>query len=267
MTMPQGKHVSDLTLEQYQLGELTSDQERRIREELERSPELRIRLDSLQESDRELAAAYPAERVVPQIKERMFREGFPDAGSRLSIPRLAWAVPFAAMIVLIATFSMTNVMHLDGVSGIETRMKGMSPHLSVFRKTMSGAEELRPGTFARQGDVLQLSYAAGAARYGVIFSIDGRGTVTWHVPAGYRGGKRTAALLGERGGSIVLSSAYELDDAPGFERFFLVYGSTPFEVADVERAINALTDRPSTADRDPLSLPRALGQYSLLVKK
>jgi len=265
--MPHESHVSDLMLEQYQLGELSSDQERCIREQLTRSPELRNRLDSLQQSDRELSAAYPAERVVPQIKERMFRDGFSGTGSRLNIPRLAWAVPLAAMIVLVATFAMANVMHLDGISGIETRMKGLSPHLSVFRKTLSGAEELRPGTFARQGDVLQLSYAAGTARYGVIFSIDGRGTVTWHVPTGYHGGKRNAVLLGERGGAIVLSSAYELDDAPGFERFFLVYSSAPFDITEVDRAIEALADRRSTADRDPLDLPRGFGQYSLLVKK
>jgi len=264
--MPRDKIVSDLMLEQYQLGELTSDQEKAIREALERSPELRTRLDALRESDREIVNSYPAERVVPQIKERLFRAGLSDQRRKLNIPRLAWAVPVAAMVVLLATFSITGVLPLDRVNGLETRMKGLNPHLSVFRKTGSGAEELRPGTIAREGDLLQLSYAAGSARYGVIFSIDGRGTVTWHVPAGYNGGARAAVPLNERG-AIVLPSAYELDDAPGFERFFLVYGSTPFAISDVDRAIKTLTDRGSMADHDALALPRGLGQYSLLVKK
>ena len=32
--------------------------------------------------------------------------------------------------------------------------------------------------------MIQLGYTAGEARYGVILSIDGRGTITWHMPAG-----------------------------------------------------------------------------------
>ncbi len=119
---------------------------------------------------------------------------------------------------------------------------------------------------ARRGNVLQMSYAAGEAKYGAIFSIDGRGTLTWHVPAGYPGGSRAAPALDPRG-NVVLPSAYELDDAPRFERFFLVYGAAPFEIADVAQAARALAARPSSADRDALVLPRGLGQYSFVLSK
>ena len=88
--------------------------------------------------------------------------------------------------------------------------------------------------------MLQLSYTAGEAKYGVIFSVDGRGSITWHMPAGYRGGSRSAPALDAQG-QVVLPSAYELDDAPAFERFFLVYSSVPFDVGDVERAARALS--------------------------
>jgi hypothetical protein len=266
MKMPQRSTVSDLMLEQYHLGELAPEAEGSVREQLADSAELRARLAGLQESDRELAHAYPAEVIVPQIRERMFRQGVPDPRARRPVPRLAWAVPVAAMIIALATFSVANVLPAGGPLSLETRMKGLSPHLSVFRKTTTGAEELRSGTIARQGDVLQLSYAAAGARYGVIFSIDGRGTVTWHVPAGYAGGRRMASPLEERG-TIVLPSAYELDDAPGFERFFMVYGSAPFDIAVVQGAIQAMTDRGTPADHESLPLPRTLGQFSLLVKK
>ena len=117
-----------------------------------------------------------------------------------------------------------------------------------------------------RGDVLQVSYAAGDAKYGVIFSIDGRGTLTWHVPAGYTGGSRAAAPLDTRG-KVILPTAYELDDAPRFERFFLVYGAAPFEIADIERIVRALAAQPSTADRTTLSLPSGLGQYSFVLNK
>ncbi len=39
----------------------------------------------------------------------------------------------------------------------------------------------------------------GDARYGVIFSVDGRGTLTWHVPAGYGGGPLAAPPLDPKG--------------------------------------------------------------------
>jgi hypothetical protein len=148
----------------------------------------------------------------------------------------------------------------------DTRLKGLSPHLTVFRKTASGAEELRAGTLARRADVIQLSYTAGDARYGVIFSVDGRGAITWHLPAGYRGGSRSAPALDAQA-QVVLPSAYELDDAPGFERFFLVYANLPFDVGDVERAARALSTRLAGADKEVLGLRNGLGQYSLLLKK
>jgi hypothetical protein len=259
MKMPQKQTVSDLLLEQYFLGELATDQERRVRDELERDPDLRNRLASLSESNRVILADYPPERIVPAIKERMLREGRTARGRSRTF---AWALPVAAMVVLLVSLFVVR----ERVMPNETRLKGLSTHLSVFRKTPSGAEELRPGASARRTDVLQISYTAGAAKYGVILSLDGRGTVTWHVPAGYRGGSRSAPAL-DLEGQVVLPSAYELDDAPGFERFFLVYAASPFEVADVERAVRALAARPGAAEREELALPRGMRQYSLLLKK
>jgi hypothetical protein len=257
--MPVRHTVSDLTLEQYNLGELGSRLERIVREELARDEVLRGRLAAIRKSDEEIRGSYPAERVVPVIRERMLREGIDHGRRAWKLPRLAWAVPVAA--VALVLLSLPLVLRPSD----DTRLKGVAPHLLVFRKTQAGAEELRPGAVARRGDVLQLSYAAGDAKYGVIFSMDGRGTITWHVPAGYAGGPRSAPPLDPKG-PVVLPSAYELDDAPGFERFFLVYAARPFDVSEVERVARALAPR-TPGDLGVLTLPRGLGQFSLLVKK
>jgi hypothetical protein len=258
--MERKRTISDLMLEQFALGELPAQGEGFIREELARDAELRARLAALQVSDAEIRASYPPELVVPQIRERMLREG---AGASRPRPRAGtalWALPLAATVLIALTLSVTLLRPN------ENRLKGIGPHLTLFRKTAAGAEELRPGTVARRGDIIQVSYAAGDAKYGVIFSIDGRGTLTWHVPPGYAGGSRAAPALDSRG-TVVLPAAYELDDAPRYERFFLVYGPSPFQIADIERAARALAARPSTADRDTLSLPRGLGQHSFVVNK
>jgi hypothetical protein len=272
MKMPEKRTISDLLLEQYSLGELPARLARMVKDELERDADLRARLDALADSNGEILARYPAERMVPEIRERLLREGghgnpwhsgASAAPARRPVSPLAWALPVAAMVVLtLSFFAMRERM----TAGNETRVKGLTPHLTVFRKTASGAEELRTGTLARRADVLQLGYMAGEAKYGVIFSVDGRGAITWHLPSGYQGGSRAAPALDAQG-EVVLPSAYELDDAPGFERFFLVYSSAPFDVGDVERAARALSARHAGADKDGLGLRGGLGEYSLLLKK
>jgi hypothetical protein len=254
--------ISDLMLEQYNLGELPAAQRRIVQEELDRDEILRSRLAAIRSSDEEIRAAYPAERVVPLVRERA--RGSAGGRRPRRLPTLAWAIPAAAAALILLSLPLLLRTPDD------TRLKGIAPHLLVFRKTTAGAEELRAGSVARRGDVLQLSYAAGDAKYGVIFSVDGRGTITWHVPVGYTGGTRSAPPLDPKG-PVVLPSAYELDDAPGFERFFLVYASAPFDVSDVERVAHALAPRSggsgTAGGLGVLSLPRGLGQFSLLVKK
>src|SRR5208337_3773032 len=97
--MPQKQTVSDLLLEQYSLGELSSDQERLVRAELERDESVRQRLAAIARSNREILADYPPERIVPAIKERFLEEG--RAARPRRMPAVAWALPAAAMVVLI----------------------------------------------------------------------------------------------------------------------------------------------------------------------
>jgi len=250
--MPQT--VSDLHLEQYALGELSPEQARRVREALDGDPGLRDRLSALKESDRTILSDYPPQRMVPAIKERA-RQSRPERPRWLT--GALWALPAAAVLMIALSV---------GVFRPETRVKGIAPHLSVFVQTPSGGQELQPGAGARRGDRIQLSYSAPGAKYAAIFSLDGRGTVTWHLPAGYGGGAGTAPAV-VASGRGVLPSAYELDDAPGFERFFLVYGASPFSLADVQKAALALASRPSLADTAALAVPRGTSQVSFLLKK
>ena len=67
--------------------------------------------------------------------------------------------------------------------------------------------------------------------YGVLLSIDGARKVTLHWP---EAGQRRRRPL-QASGEMRLPSAYELDDAPAFERFFLVRADEPFSVATAWR--------------------------------
>jgi hypothetical protein len=252
--MPQKSPVSDLLLEQYALGELSPERQRMVHEALERDPALRSRLTALSDSDRQILQDYPPERIVPSIKERA-RALLPLSRTGLSrgAVRALWALPAAAAIILALSV---------GVFRPETRMKGISPHLTIFVQASSGAVELAPGAVAQQGQRIQLSYTAAGAKYAAILSIDGRGTVTWHLPPG--GGGMAPAV--EPQGRTVLPRSYELDDAPRFERFFFVYGVSAFNLADVQAAAQSLAAR-GTADSAALALPRGIEQVSFLLKK
>jgi hypothetical protein len=106
--------------------------------------------------------------------------------------------------------------------------------------------------------VIQLKYSAKGAKYGVIFSIDGRGTVTLHYP----GGAETPSTL-DAGGTHALDFSYELDDAPDFERFFFVTAHHPIDFkAVIEKA---KTEKPGAEGR--LSLDPSLSQCDFVLKK
>jgi anti-sigma factor RsiW len=265
------ERVSDLSLEQYRLGELPPAAAAAMAERLDRDPSLAARLEHLAASDAEILAAHPAADVAAAIRgrllavEREAARGEERPARRLRPVRFAsLALPAAAAVLLTLSLLLVRGRFLDA-DGV--RLKGAGTALSAWRKVGEGAERLAAGAVARAGDVVQLSYIAAGARYGVILSIDGRGVVTFHLPEGFeRGAARSPAL--DAGGEITLASAYELDDAPSFERFFLVYGEAPFEVAAVAEAARRLATRPAQAQRQMLDLPRGLRQAAfLLVKK
>jgi hypothetical protein len=86
--------------------------------------------------------------------------------------------------------------------------------------------------------------------------------VTRHFPV--EEGGSTLLALNKR---ILLPSALELDDAPGFERFFLVTSAAPIDVETVLARAAALAKDPAAAKHGDLDLAAGLKQTSVLVLK
>ena len=80
------------------------------------------------------------------------------------------------------------------------------------------------------------------------------------------GSADTAAPLSAKG-EVKLPSAYELDDAPAFERFFLVTSEAPFAMTSVLDAARTLAAHPAAARTQALPLPPALTQLALTLDK
>jgi len=142
----------------------------------------------------------------------------------------------------------------------QNRIKGLLPHLILFRQTESGPKALPNGASAHRGEVVQIAYNAIGRPYGVVISADGRGVLTLHLP---RQGPSAAAL--ESGGPVALKQAFALDDAPLFERFYFVTSGASFDVAPVMSAIRQAHITPE--DPANVTLPPSFEVSTFILRK
>ncbi|MBB6478784.1 hypothetical protein [Spirochaeta isovalerica] len=199
----------ELHYEQIALGELKPENEYD-----------KDKIRSIEESNQKILKEYPPELMAAQIKMRM-NEPNRDAVQnrrifrRIYIPLSAAAVFLLFIAIYPVLFERTGTntsMESDTV-----RFKGNGPSLYIYRNENGETELLGNNTIVKEKDLLQISYDAQGARYGVIFSIDGRGAVTLHFPGNIYSSTRL-----DSGGKVLLPYSYELDNAPFFERFFFV---------------------------------------------
>jgi hypothetical protein len=274
--------ISEYYLERFVLGELSPEEAGEVERAAAADLRVRASLDGIESSNRAILARYPAAAFKAGLLARLkdAEDGAPARERRRLFPALdsPWKRSFAfvsaaAVLVLAAVLIGPRI---KGVSealtsgpGIdETLVKGEAAvdltktQLLVFRKRGDLAEALGDGNVAGPGALLQLAYVAASERYGVILSIDGGGGVTRHFPA--EEGGSTLLALNKRS---LLPNAIELDDAPGFERFFLVTSERPIDVNAVLAEARALAGDPVRARRSELDLPAGQNQRSVLILK
>ncbi len=229
----QDKHpISDYQLERYLLREGTDDELAALDRRVADDPELAQRLAALERSNEELHQRYPPEWMRGQIELKLKRAQGRRVQRTWSGYRL-WAVPAVALILAVVAVP-TLFDDQETAEAPATRIKGgeQEPSLLVFRKLASGAERLQDGALARNGDLVQLAYRSGGLQFGAILSVDGRGTVTQHLPT-------TGAEAVPLAAQDTLDVSYELDDAPRWERFYLVAANRRFELATVKTKLVA----------------------------
>lgn len=268
--MSKEKRIPEWMLERYLLGELPRKKHRQLEMELNQDPDLRAELEELRASDRQILAAYPAERVIPEILKRAaLARPLPEA----SRPRrLVWIAAPALALALFLLLILPPILQRrlavgeNGRPGDYIGSKGSGPlsgpALQLTRRSGGADQLLRSGDTVRAGEQLQVAYIPGGQTHGVILSIDGAGAVTLHFPATADGD--TALQSGRR---VFLASAFELDRAPGFERFFFITANGPLPTTTILEKAGELAEDPGQAMSGRLDLPAGFGQFSLLVRK
>ena len=263
-------HVPEWMLERYLLDELPRKKRRQLEKELEQNPALRAELENLRIADRQILSTYPADRMIPEILKRAaLTKRIPAAPRRW---RWTWVAAPALALALFLLVILPPILQRRLAVPENSRpedyigMKGSgpvslsAPGLQIFRG--GNGEPLQNGDGARAGELLQVAYVPGGQTHGVILSIDGGGSVTLHFPDKIDG---DTALQSDR--RIFLANAFELDQAPRFERFFFITAKEPLPTATVLEKARELAANAHKAMTGQLDLPVRFRQFSLLVRK
>ncbi len=257
------ERVPDLEVEKLALGVLSEAEAEAVRARL--GDEADERLGAIERSNREILDDHPPGEIAAAVRRRLEAKQKDAARSSrgwwLALPTLAAA---AGVLLWIGTRGPEEVASETSGSAEDSNseviiLKG-DARLVIQRRRGATDQQLVDGDTVRAGDLLQVSYHAGSDAQGVIVSLDGRGVVTLHHPVAPTGETTLST-----GGAIPLPEAYELDDAPTYERFFFVTGED-VDVQTVTKALVTLSksESPGTA---PLDLPPTWQQSSVLLKK
>ncbi len=263
----QVENIPDVTLERFLLGELPPEKMQSIEIKIKQNAEWAIRLEELKQSNKEIIKLYNPEVETRAIERKLHLKTVEEnmAKEQKRKTRFAgmpWLIPAAGMvtIILFLTFPtvLTDYFQQQSAGGI--RIKGLAPKLEIFYSKNSGPVKLENGDTVNQNDVLQLRYLSAGKKYGAIFSLDGRGSITQHLP---EQGDKAVELTHD--GMVNLQHAYELDDAPLFERFYFISSDEPFAL---EKILNSARH---SIQKDSISLsldiPQNLNQEIISLRK
>ena len=253
------RRIPDILIEQAALGELPPQKI----EELRRECDLDARIADLENSNRQILDRYTPQAMAAAINRR----GSSNApSSRIIQGVFRLALPLAAAAALFIAVGLPSIRNgqvvPDDAGALGIRLKGMQPALKVYRQSGSSAEELKNRQEVQANDLLQVSYIAADAQYGVILSIDGSGSITLHYPDYPQGDQRLAA-----GGEFALPFSYQLDNAPRFERFYFISGAKEIPMNLLMEEAERVAMSRTGLWAESFHLPDGYRQTSLLLLK
>ncbi|MBN2051262.1 MAG: hypothetical protein JW760_12490 [Spirochaetales bacterium] len=253
------KPIPDLFIEQLVLNELPKKNMDRISSKTGLSKTI----DALKESNEEILSMYPPEMVVPLIRQRAAKPAVKESTAKSGklIAFLPLAAALAVLLLVLPQVFKKDSADTGPVSEL-TRIKGAVPTLSIYKQIRGGSERLINGSEISPRDLLQIGYIPAGKRFGAIISIDGRGQVTLHFPEHINDPKDLTS-----GGETLLPFAYELDDAPAFERFYFVASDKDFSLSSIILSAESVAASRDGLSMERLPLPESFNQDSIVLIK
>ena len=225
--------IPDWKLERYLTGDLPEGEMSEIRE-LEKTDEVFARrVKMLREDNAAILRKMPFERLAEKMDARDCGAERKNNVIHFGFVKFAAAAALVLAVVSVALFSQREVVPDAGAPAMDvamaaqddgTRIKGMDARMEIWKKTGDSAVQMLNLDEAREGDEIQLRYSVPEKCFGLLFSMDGNGTVTMHMADG------SQAVALEPGKMTTLPFAYKLDNAPKFEKFFLLTSQKDFAI-------------------------------------
>ena len=246
--------IPDWKLEKYLTGDLPAEEMREIRD-MEATDEIFAgRVKMMREDNAAILKKLPFEKLSEKMDAMSARAGASKNGTgnvvNFRLVKFAAAAALVLAVVSVALFSQreltapavegngAQVMDVAMVTEVEnsmgdTRIKGLDARMEVWKKIGDSAVQMSNLDEAREGDEIQLRYSVPEKCFGLLFSMDGNGTLTMHMAEGNK------AIALEPGKMTTLPFAYKLDNAPKFEKFFFLTSRDAFELnaSDVDAVL------------------------------
>lgn len=205
-------------------------------------------LEDLNKSNMQILNQYAPENMRFAVEAKLSGKNYDSIKSKSNrasfktfrIASYAAAAIFVAAIAL--PVSLTSIRTKNPQTTERTKgaavISNEASDLLLYRQTEKEIQALEDGSYAKQGDVIQITYTAGRNNYGIIFSVDGYGNITRHFP----GNSWSAEPLKHGTDEIPLDFSYELDDAPNYECFIMVTSKTEFNLENIANKIKEPTN-------------------------
>ncbi len=280
--------ISDLMLERFVAGELDAKRNAQIQMFCETDSVLQERVNGIRKSNEEILTAYEPKAMAIAIQRRqqtrlnhLKQKKYSLLGAengrqtlRQNLFKLRYGFPALATLIVgifLTLRPMQNQVEIRGSDASliplatetpDILLKGTESGLVIFRKTKLGTELLLPHDKAKAGDILQVFYHNRKSVYGMIFSRDGAGNMTLHFPE-----TEGPALKLQEGNMQGLPNAFRLDQAPKYERFYLLTSSEPFACDSLLRLIRREFAFSQNVSDTLMALPSTFRQYTYTIEK
>lgn len=143
-----------------------------------------------------------------------------------------WLVPAGALAAAAAVVLVFVRRGSEPSPDDDMQVKGEDITLLVHVATTDGSRRVATGDTVQSGDRIRFEINAQKPGFVAVIGVDGAGVASVYYP---EGGAEPATFDPK---TRVLPGAIELDATPGDEKFYAIYGRSPF---DVYQVMNALT--------------------------
>jgi len=210
--------VSRFDVERLACGELTGDDEARVRRALENDAALRAVYNEIVAEDAAFRITSPAPAFVARVEAARAPSLWARAIALLRLPQALAAAGAAAALVIAVSIGGGDATVVDPIDVGSARTKGAAPRVAFFVKSGATARAGVPGEALRKGDQIQLALTDADKTALVVVGIDGAGQVSVYAAMPVHTAKGASAA------PRPLPQALVLDGTVGAERFFAVYG-------------------------------------------